>query len=206
MRSNKHQHTPRFVVEDKSFEESLSSKSPVIARPLFLPDQTIQYFGSVNASNNEHVFDEIKTRMHIAPDKELYMIVTSNGGSTGCAMSFYDTMQYVLRPNLITIGSGDVDTSSMLLLLAGQKRFVTKNTTALLHLASRSFDSGRKYTASEMESMAKEDRIKDEQYAYVLSDRGKNITTREVLEIMEENTILTPRELLALGLIDGILE
>ncbi len=206
MRSNKHRHTPRFIVEDKSLEQSFTSKSPVIARPLFLPEQTIQYFGQVNASNNEHVFDEIKTRMHIAPEKELYMIVTSNGGATGCAMSFYDTMQYVLRPNLITIGSGEVDTSSMLLLLAGQKRFVTKNTTVLLHLASRSFDSGRKYTASEMESMAKEDRIKDEQYAYILSDRGRNITTHEVLSMMQENTILTPRELYSLGLVDGILE
>ncbi len=206
MRSNKHQHTPRFVVEDKSLEQSLSSKSPVIARPLFLPDQTIQYFGQVNASNNEHVMDEIKTRMHISPDKELYMIVTSSGGSVGCAMSFYDTMQFILRPNLMTIGSGEVDTSSMLVLLSGQKRFITKNTTVLLHLASRNFDGGRKYTASEMECMAKEDRVKDEQYAYILADRGKNLTTHEVLQMMQENTLLTPRELFALGLVDGILE
>jgi len=206
MRTNKHQHTPRFVVEDTSLEQSLRSQSPVIARPLFLPDQTIQYFGPVNSSNNEHVLDEIKTRMHISPDKELYLIITSTGGPTGAAMGFFDTMQFILRPNLITIGSGDVDTSSMLLLLAGHKRFVTANTTVLLHLASRSFDAGRKYTASEMECMAKEDRLKDEQYARVLSDKGRNITTSEVLEMMEENTVLTPRELFALGLIDGILE
>ena len=206
MRPHKNHHTPRFVVEDKSLEQSLTSKSPVIARPLFLPEQTIQYFGQVNASNNEHVIDEIKTRMHISPDRELYLIVTSNGGSTGAGMSFYDTMQYILRPNLLTIGSGDVDTSSMLVLLSGGKRFVTKNTTVFLHSACRIFDGSRKYTASEMECMAKEDRVKDQQYAYTLSDRGKNITTHEVLDMMEKNTVLTPRELFSLGLVDGILE
>lgn len=144
--------------------------------------------------------------MHISPDRELYLIVTSNGGSTGAGMSFYDTMQYILRPNLLTIGSGDVDTSSMLVLLSGSKRFVTKNTTVFLHSACRTFDGSRKYTASEMECMAKEDRVKDQQYAYTLSDRGKNITTHEVLDMMEKNTILTPRELFSLGLVDGILE
>jgi ATP-dependent protease ClpP protease subunit len=135
------------------------------------------------------------------------MIVTSTGGPSGTAMSFYDTIRYVVRPPLITIGSGDVDSSGILIFLSGDKRYVTPNTTLLLHLAGRIFDGGTRFTAPEMEAMVREDRLKDYQYASIVADRSAGILTAEaVLRMMEQTTILTPHELVAFGLAHSILE
>ena len=121
-------------------------------------------------------------------------------------MSFYDTVRSVFRPRLVTIGSGDVDSSGVILFLAGETRFVTKHTTMLLHLAGRTFEDAKRMTAHDMEMMAKEDRIKDDQYAEIVSDNSHGkLTQKEVLEMMEKETLLTPQDMLAFGFADTIL-
>jgi hypothetical protein len=56
-------------------------------------------------------------------------------------------------------------------ILAGERRFLTKNTTMLFHLAGRTFAECKRFTTADMENMLKEDRLKDYQYACVIADR-----------------------------------
>ncbi len=179
--------------------------SPVISG--FPPDRTIEYFGSVSNSTNEKVLHALKELLMFAPQKEIILLVTSAGGPSGVGMSFYDTVRTILRPRLVTIGAGDVDSSGVIIFLSGETRFVTKHTTILLHLAGRTFEDTKRLTAHDMEMMAKEDRIKDDQYAEIVSDNSHGkLTQKEVLEMMEKETLLTPKDLIALGLADTILE
>ena len=170
-------------------------------------ERIVEYLGTVNYATSERILGKIKQLIIESPHEEICMLVTSTGGPTGTAMSFYDSIRYVLKPKLTTIGAGDVDSSGILIFLAGDKRYVTPNTTLLLHLAGRVFDGGTRFTAPEIEAMVREDKLKDFQYASVLAERSLgHLTTEKVLHLMERNTLLTPQELVWWDFADSILE
>lgn len=167
--------------------------------------RTVRYVGPVTRGMNERALAAITKHVTKAPEVPVTLFVTSTGGPTGAAMSFYDTLRYIIRPNLITIGSGDVDSSGIIVFLAGDRRYVTARTTLLLHPAGRVFGNQR-YTTKEMEAMLAEDSMKDEQYASVLAERSHGkLTTDTVLSLMERHTVLSPSDLVAYGLADDIL-
>jgi ATP-dependent Clp protease protease subunit len=167
--------------------------------------RTLRYTSSVTRAMNEQILKDMERMLDDAPEEAIALMVTSPGGTTGTAMNFYDTVRHILRPNLITIGSGDVDSSGVIVFLSGTRRYISKRTTVLLHPAGRVFGNQR-YTTREMEAMVAEDRMKDEQYATVVAEnsRGK-LTTQEVLALMEQHTVLSPNDMLELGLADALI-
>jgi ATP-dependent protease ClpP protease subunit len=176
-------------------------------RPKFPPERMVEYLGIVNYATSERVLEEIRDLMSEDCEKEISLIVTSAGGPSGTAMGFYDTIRSVIKPKLTTIGSGDVDSSGVIIFLAGDTRYVTKNTTLLFHLAGSAFESGKRYTANEVDAILREYRLKDFQYASIVAERSNGrLTTDQVLSMMEKNTILTPLELVSYGLADAILK
>jgi ATP-dependent protease ClpP protease subunit len=176
-------------------------KTSITARP----HQSLEYLGSVCNATNERLFVEFKKRIAKAPQEEIYLTVTSAGGPTGIGMCFYETMRCILKPKLITIGIGDVDSSGIIIFLSGERRLISARTTLLLHLAGRRFDPNARFTAGEIEAMAREDRLKDMQYASVVAESSLFLTSSDVLTMMEKNTVLSPEELLKFGLAHEIL-
>jgi|GEM_PF-708930 len=173
----------------------------------YSPARSLQYFGIVNYATTERVIEEITQLMQNDPYSEICLSVTSAGGPTGTAMSFYDHIRSVLKPPLVTVGSGDVDSSGVIIFLAGEKRYLTKNTTLLLHRAGRVFEGGKRITASELEAMYREDNLKDFQYASVLAENSDGrLDVEKVLQLMDNNTILTPSEMVAFGLAHSVLD
>lgn len=178
-------------------------------RDIFIPrpDRTIEWFGGVNYDNLRSTLSSMKQLVLADRADEVHMIVNSYGGVTGIGMSFYDTVKTILKPNLVTIGSGDVDSSGIIVFLAGSKRFLTKNTTLLFHLAGRTFDRSKRFSTADMENMLKEDKLKDYQYACVVADSTDGrMTPEKVLELMAGDTILTAEEAVSMGLAHGILK
>jgi len=172
----------------------------VLGMPNILPSRTVRYIGPITRATNERLLKQIEKLVHEAPDEEIFLFITSTGGPTGTAISFFDTIRYVLKPRLVTIGSGDVDSSAVIIFLSGSRRFVTKRTTLLLHPAGRIFGTQR-YTAREMEAMLVEDRHKDDQYATIIAEHSQGSLTKEnVLSMMEAHTILSPDRLVELDL------
>ncbi len=173
----------------------------------FAPERIVEYFGQVCHTSNERVLHSIKDLLILAPHKEIVMIITSAGGPSGVGMSFYDTIRGVLKPQLVTIGSGDVDSSGVILFLSGETRFITKHSTMFLHLAGRTFENSKRFTAHDLEMIAKEDRIKDSQYADIVSDNSQGkLTQKDALSMMQEETLLTPQEIISYGLAHTILD
>jgi ATP-dependent Clp protease, protease subunit len=165
------------------------------------PDRTIEWLGGVTYDNLQYILGELKNLMIENPHDEVHLLVNSYGGATGIGMSFYDAVTSWLKPNLITIGSGDVDSSGIVVFLSGQKRYITKNTTMLLHLAGRTFDQAKRFSTADMASMLAEDKLKDYQYASVVAQatNGK-YSPEKILNMMAKNTILTPQEAVNMGL------
>lgn len=175
--------------------------------PQFPPERMVEYLGMVNYATCERVIEEIRELLHEDASQNINLLVTCAGGPSGTAMGFYDTVRSVLKPKLTTIGSGDVDSSGVIIFLAGDTRYVTKNTTLLFHMAGGSFEGSKRYTASEIDAILREYRLKDFQYASIVAERSNGrLTSEQVLSMMEKNTILTPPELVSYGLADVILK
>jgi ATP-dependent Clp protease protease subunit len=71
------------------------------------------------------------------PDKDIYLYITSPGGSVTAGMAIYDTMQFI--PNdVVTIAMGLAASMGQFLLTAGApgKRFALPNTDILMHQPS----------------------------------------------------------------------
>lgn len=177
-----------------------------LARPVFSRERTVRYVGPVTRLATDRALKHIERLMTVSPEEEIYLFVTSTGGPTGTAMSFFDTILNMLQPRLITIGSGDVDSSGIILFLSGEYRYVTAHTTLLFHPAGRRFDGNMRYTVQEMEAMLAEDRLKDQQYAEIVAaaSRGK-LAVEQVEHMMARHSVLSPDELVALGLADAVL-
>jgi ATP-dependent protease ClpP protease subunit len=182
--------------------------SAVQSTAIFVPKlgRTIEWLGGVTYDNLQFILGEIKNLMIENEGEEIQLLVNSYGGATGIGMSFYDAVSSWLKPNLTTIGSGDVDSSGIVVFLSGQKRYLTKNTTMLLHLAGRTFDQSKRYSTADMASMLAEDKLKDYQYASVVASatNGK-YTPEKILTMMAHNTILTPQEAVNMGLAHRVL-
>jgi ATP-dependent Clp protease, protease subunit len=176
------------------------------SRPKFPMERMIEYFGCVNYATNDRVLQGIKALLKKSPTEPMYLVVTCAGGPSGSAMGFYDTIRTLLKPKLVTVGAGDVDSSGLIIFLAGDKRFVTVHTTALLHRAGRVFNNDKRVTAEEMRAMLREDTLKDDQYASIVADRSRGkLTKLDVLRMMDRSTTLTPQDFVTLGLADAIL-
>jgi ATP-dependent Clp protease, protease subunit len=175
----------------------------------FIPnhERMIEWLGGVNYENLQSTMSKMKALLETDSTSEIHLMVNSYGGPTGIAMSFYDAARSWLRPHLVTIGSGYVDSSGIIVFLSGSKRYITKNTTLLFHLAGRTFESNKRYSTLDMENMLKEDKLKDYQYACIVSDatRGK-FNPEKILEMMRNNTVLTSEEALNMGLAHKVLD
>lgn len=170
------------------------------------PERTIEWLGGVTYGNLEQILGNIKTLMQKDSREEIHMLVSSYGGATGIGMSFYDAVKTWLRPKLYTLGSGDVDSSGIIVFLSGEKRFLTPNTTMLLHLGGRTFDRDKRFSTMDMENMMKEDRLKDMQYASVISEATDGrYSPEKILRLMAKNTILSAEEAVSMGLAHKIL-
>ncbi len=170
------------------------------------PERTVEWLGAVSYQNLEHVLGKVKSLLSSAPEAPIHLLVNSFGGTTGIGMSFYDAMRSWLRADLTTIGSGDVDSSGIIVLLSGTKRYITKNTTLLLHLAGRTLEQAKRFSSGDLQAMVKEDMLKDYQYACVLSDAsGGKFTPEKILELMSKNTLLTAEEAVNMGFAHAVL-
>lgn len=169
-------------------------------------DRTIEWLGGVTHANLTITLGNIKSLMRVTPHEEIQLVVNSYGGATGIGMSFYDAVRTWLNPNLTTIGTGDVDSSGIIVFLAGKRRYLTKNTTLLLHLGGRTFVANKRFSTMDMENILKEDKLKDYQYACVIADatHGRH-TPERILELMAHNTVLTAEEAVNMGLAHKVL-
>jgi ATP-dependent protease ClpP protease subunit len=179
--------------------KTATHRIPTLALERF--SNLVEYFGTVNYATNARVLAEIE---HLGSAATL--LVTSAGGPSGTAMSFYDTVRSVLRADITTIGSGDVDSSGLIVFLSGTRRLVTPHTTALLHPAGRTFEGGTRYTTQELAAMLAEDSAKDELYADIVAEGSQGrLTALEVLGLMRAHTVLRAEDFVRLGLAEAIL-
>lgn len=170
------------------------------------PARAVEWVGGVSYENLQSTLNRVKTLMLENPHEEIQLLVNSYGGVTGVGLSFYDSVRSILKPNLTTIGSGDVNSSGIIVFLAGYKRYLTPNTSLLLHLGGRTFGTEKRFSTADMEDILREDKLKDYHYACVVSDATLGRSSPErILELMANETVLTAQEAVQMGLAHRVL-
>jgi ATP-dependent protease ClpP protease subunit len=209
-----HQQTvlaPSQKYPEKKSSDLLASLGQTFSREFVAPVlpsrvRTLRYIGSVNRVQNERILARMEKLVDQNECEAIGLFVTSPGGATGSAMSFYDTVRHVLKPNLVTIGSGEVDSSGFIVFLSGTHRYISARTTGLLHSCGRVFGNQR-YTTAEMAAMLAEDTLKDQQYATVLADRSNGrLSVQDVLLMMQRNTVLSAEDFVRFGLAESVID
>lgn len=138
--------------------------------------------------------------------KKIFLNLKSHGGSLSSAFTFYDIVRFVWRPDdLVVIGSGDVSSSGVIILLAGNERYLTPNTGIFIHAPTLTIDSTTldKSTAGiNTETLS----LCTELYANILVERSDGkLTPEQARGMMKEEVILTPAEAYKFGLIHGVI-
>ena len=167
-------------------------------------NRTVGWIGSVDEENFKKVSGDIGRLMKKSKKKPIYLIVNSGGGSTAAGFGFYDMMM-LFKPNLVTIGTGDVSSIAIIVWLAGKKRFLTKHCSLFFHEIGRTFKGSSRYDTTEIRSVHENLTTDENFYAAIVaaSSRGR-LSKKQVIELLQKEKTLLPEEVRALGLAHAI--
>lgn len=137
--------------------------------------------------------------------KQKRIILHTVGGTVSDAIGFYDAIKYIKKLDLTIIGVGQVSSSGVIIFCSGRKRLITKNTVMLLHPVTTPAKENSK--GKYRKEYDEQDVLLTRRYAQIVSSAtGGKTSFEEILQMMQEHTILTAWEIVEKGIADDILE
>jgi ATP-dependent Clp protease protease subunit len=133
-------------------------------------------------------------------ERDIYMYINSPGGWITSMYAIYDTMQYV-KPDIITIGFGQVASAGSFILAAGTKgkRYALPNTEVMIHELS----GGVQGKATDMELHVKHSiKLRDKMAKHYVDLTGQPL--RKIKKDMERDYFMSAEEAKNYGLIDAV--
>jgi ATP-dependent Clp protease protease subunit len=136
------------------------------------------------------------------PDREISIYINSPGGSITAGLAIYDTMRFI-KPDVVTICMGQAASMAAVLLSAGAKgkRFSLPNSRILIHQPSMGGIEGQ---ATDVKIYAEEMLRMRKLVSMILAD-ATGQTFEKIDTDVERDFILSPRQAVEYGLIDGVL-
>lgn len=134
------------------------------------------------------------------PDRDIYMYINSPGGLITSMYAIYDTMNYV-RPNVITIGFGQVASAGSFILAAGTKgkRYVLPNTEVMIHELS----AGHQGKATDLEIHIKQSiKLRDRMAKQYVEMTGQSL--KRIKRDMEREYFMSAEEAVKYGIVDSV--
>lgn len=170
----------------------------------------LNIFGTIGSKETE-TKDSVKKALNEAGGQDVLINISSSGGSIIEGMAISE-MIALYAGKTTTRGIGIVASAATIILMAGKKKEMTKNSFFMMHNSW----GGVEGNAFELEKTIELLRMFDEQMAQIytaqLESKGKLIggdkekTLQEVKKMMSAETWLTADEALEMGFIDSIVE
>lgn len=170
----------------------------------------LNIFGTIGSKETE-TKDTVKKALNEAGGQDVLVNISSSGGSIIEGMAISE-MIALYAGKTTTRGIGIVASAATIILMAGKKKEMTKNSFFMMHNSW----GGVEGNAFELEKTIELLRMFDEQMAQIytaqLESKGKLIggdkekTLQEVKKMMSAETWLTADEALEMGFIDSIVE
>lgn len=170
----------------------------------------LNIFGTIGSKETE-TKDSVKKALNEAGGQDILVNISSSGGSIIEGMAISE-MIALYAGKTTTRGIGIVASAATIILMAGKKKEMTKNSFFMMHNSW----GGVEGNVFELEKTIELLRMFDEQMAQIytaqLESKGKLIggnkekTLQEVKKMMSAETWLTADEALEMGFIDSIVE
>lgn len=125
--------------------ENDDKKSPVQAYPSIedrlMKDRIVWLKEEVNGKSANDVVNRLMLLHSEDPDKDIFFLINSPGGSITSGMSIYDEIQFISN-DVVTIGTGMCASMGQFLLSSGTpgKRFLLPNARVLMHQPSSGYE------------------------------------------------------------------
>ena len=135
------------------------------------------------------------------PEKEIYLYITSPGGSVTAGMAIYDTMNYITPP-VATVCMGRAASMGAFLLSAGQKgmRYALPNSQVMIHQPLGGFQG----QATDIDIHAREIlRMRETLNGLLAKNTGQPI--EKIAQDTERDNFMTAEMAQAYGLVDKVL-
>lgn len=165
--------------------------------------RVVKWIGDIDQKSYDRVLGEIVALMKQDSTETIFLMLLSNGGESDVGFSFYDTMK-IMRPNLITIGTGIVRSIAPIILAAGRTRLLTENTTLLFHdFFAMDMDAEGKLDSKLLISFGKDLESGMKKYCKILAVRSEGkLSERKIRALMHNQKSHSVDEALKLGLAD----
>lgn len=168
------------------------------------------YFGNLSDKDDSNGFtwDTVEAairKLHALADnsqKPIELHMSSTGGATSDMLRLYDAIQEC-RCQIKFYGSGDICSSAAYIMAGCDERYLSKNTSIMLHETQYSGDASASHTESEIDH--DESRKLRTKLVSILADNSR--MDEEWWNIMLTRDIyFTPEEAIAIGIADKIIE
>lgn len=133
-------------------------------------------------------------------EKDIYMYINSPGGWITSMYAIYDTMKYI-KPDIVTIGFGNVASAGSFILAAGTKgkRYALPNTEIMIH----ELTGGYQGKATDIEIHAKQAlKLRNKMAKHYVEMTGQAL--RKIKKDMERDYYMSAEEAMEYGLIDSV--
>ena len=170
------------------------------------PDRLVLWAGKIEESGLTRVFERMLELTQQDPKKEIFLLVSSPGGSASAGFCFYDTARVLWDgPQLITVGSGNISSAAITVWLAGKHRILTENATLFFHDARRHMGTGA-YDVDELGSARQSLGTDRKIYMDILeqASRGK-LERNKIAELLRKPRTYTAKQILKMGFADEII-
>lgn len=163
----------------------------------------IQVFGSIDDELLAATVEKLYSLNIKSGEKPIHLLINSNGGSIDVALSLF-SLCLVSRAPIYTYNIGAAFSSGLLILLGGEKRYGTQESSYLTHPLRMFTDDGGSYPW-DVESLGSYSAQKHERLEKILVDRT-NLTKRQATKFTRSDSFYDAQAALQYGFIHSLVE
>jgi ATP-dependent Clp protease, protease subunit len=169
---------------------------------VFLDTKTIVVVGEVD----ESMFEMLAKNLHALDSKsgEITIKLMSDGGSISVARGIFDLItgcKNIVR----VICYGEVSSAASIILQAADKRVMSPNSKVMIHVGMEAIGQNLPKNVDRiMDELRKDESWMEDIYLAKIKQKKPRFTRKQLKDMLEYDTYLSPKEALELGLIDHI--
>lgn len=167
-----------------------------------LNERKVFLWGQIDDKSAKHVIERLLYLELIAPNKEIQLIVNSQGGYVTSGFAIYDTMKSISSP-ISTVCSGLAASMGSIILSAGTKgrRFILPNARVMIHQPS----GGAGGAASDIE-IQMDEIIKTKKLGAEILAANCGQTIDKIMKDFNRDYWMSAEESVNYGIVDGKIE
>lgn len=164
-----------------------------------LNERKVFLWGQIDDKSAKHVIERLLYLELIAPNKEIQLIVNSQGGYVTSGFAIYDTMKSISSP-ISTVCSGLAASMGSIILSAGTKgrRFIMPNARVMIHQPS----GGAGGAASDIE-IQMDEIIKTKKLGAEILAANCGQTVDKIMKDFNRDYWMSAEESVKYGIVDG---